>query len=195
MGRMHVAHVVARERELTGGGRETGQRGPGYAGLVLSLAELADRIRTGCVYEGQPEETVGLLVTRQDPHERWRKRSVLAPIRAHWRRFAPSVSLLTGSSQPCSHSRHTRCQHERPAALGWEGFAAAYRAELERWPFPVQLAVVRQISAWLCSYRTVTILSFEPSQPRGAAPCLSRVAAVLAAGRSVSRWWRTDAAA
>jgi hypothetical protein len=33
----------------------------------------------------------------------------------------------------------------------------------------VQLAVVRQIATWLCSYRTVTILSFEPSMPRGAA--------------------------
>ena len=94
---------------------------------------------------------------------------MLVPIRAHWRRFAPSVSLLTGSSRPCRYSRHARCQHERPAALGWEGFAAAYRAELERWPFPVQLAVVRQIASWLCSYRTVTILSFESSRPRGAA--------------------------
>jgi hypothetical protein len=53
--------------------------------------------------------------------------------------------------------------------LGWEGFAAAYRAELERWPFVAQLAVVRQIAVWLCNYRTVTILSFEPSWPRGAA--------------------------
>jgi len=169
MGRMHVAHVVARERELTGDGQETGRRDAGCVGVLLSLAELADRIRTGCVYEGQPQETVGLLVTREDPRERWHKRPVRAPIRAHWSRFAPSVSLLTGSSQPCSHSRHTRCQHERPAALGWEGFAAAYRAELERWPFLVQLAVVRQLASWLCSYRTVTILSFEPSQPRGEA--------------------------
>ncbi len=143
MGRMQVARDVASERELRGDGRETGQRGAGGSGVVLSLAELADRIRTGCVYEGQPEETVGLLVTREDPRERWRTRPVRAPIHAHWRRFAPSVSLLTGASQPCRYSRHTCCQHERPAALGWEGFATAYRAELERWPFLVQLAVVR----------------------------------------------------
>jgi hypothetical protein len=170
MGRMQVTHVVASQLKLTGDDRETDQRGARYVGVVLSLADLAHRIRTGCVYEGQPEETVGLLVTRDDPRERWRTRLVQAPIRAHWRRFAPSMALLTGASQPCSHSRHTRCQHERqPAALGWEGFAAAYRAELERWPFLVQLAVVRQIASWLCSYRTVTILSFEPSQPRGAA--------------------------
>ena len=70
MRRMQMAHIVASERELTGGGRETGQRGSEYAGVVLSLAELADRIRTGCVYEGQPEDTLGLLVTRQDPRER-----------------------------------------------------------------------------------------------------------------------------
>jgi len=174
MGRMQVAHVVASQRELRGDGREdgrvTGQRDAGCAGVVLSLAELADRIRTGCVYEEQPEETVGVLVTRDDPRERWRTRPVLAPIRTHWRRFSPSVSLLTGASQPCRYSRHTRCQHERqPAALGWEGFAAAYRAELERWPFLVQWAVVRQVASWLCSFRTVTILSFEPSRPRGAA--------------------------
>ncbi len=144
-------------------------REAGGGAVVLSLAELAERIRTGCVYEGQPEDTLGLLITREDPRERWRTRQVRAPIHAHWRRFAPSMSLLTGSSQSCRFSRHTRCQHERPAPLGWEGFAAAYRAELERWPFLVQLAVVRQISAWLCSYRTVTILSLEPSMPRGAA--------------------------
>ncbi len=173
MGRMQVGHVVASERELRGNGRETGretgQRDAGGAGVVLSLAELAERIRTGCVYEVQPEETVGVLVTREDPRQRWRTRQVLAPIGTHWRRFAPSVSLLTGSSRSCGYSRHARCQHERPAALGWEGFAAAYRAELERWPFLVQWAVVRQIASWLCSYRTVTILSLEPSRPRGAA--------------------------
>jgi hypothetical protein len=169
---MQVAHVVATQHELRGDDREKGQRGQrdaGCTGLVLSLAELAEQIRTGCVYVAQPEETLGLLVTRDDPRERWRKRSVPAPIHAHWRCFAPSVALLTGSSQLCRYSRHIHCQHERPAALGWEGFAAAYRAELERWPFLVQLAVVRQIAAWLCSYRTVTILSFEPSRPRGAA--------------------------
>ncbi len=151
MGRMQVAHIVASQREHTGDGREdgreTGRRDAECAGVVLSLAELADRIRTGCVYEVQLEETLGLLVTREDPRERWRTRQVRAPIRAHWRSFAPSVSLLTGASQPCRYSRHARCQHERPAALGWEGFAAAYRAELERWPFLAQVAVVRQIAS------------------------------------------------
>ncbi len=170
MGRMRVAHVVASEREWRGDGGETDQQDARCTRLVLSLAELADRIRTGCVYEVQPQDTLGLLVTREDPRERWSKRQVPAPIGAHWRSFAPSVLLLTGASQPCRYFRHTHCQHERrPAALGWEGFAAAYRAELERWPFLVQLAVVRQIACWVCSYRTVTILSFEPSRPRGAA--------------------------
>jgi hypothetical protein len=150
-------------------GGATSERGAARTGRVLSLAGLAHRIRTGCIYDEQPEDTFGLLVTREDPRVRWRKRTVRAPIDAHWRSFAPSVSLLTGANQPCSHSRHTHCQHERRPALGWEGFAAAYRAELERWPFLVQLAVVRQVAVWLCSYRTVTILSFEPSMPRGAA--------------------------
>ncbi len=64
MGRMQVACVVASQRELTGDDRETGRRDTECARVVLSLAELADRIRTGCVYEGQPQESVGLLVTR-----------------------------------------------------------------------------------------------------------------------------------
>jgi hypothetical protein len=45
----------------------------------------------------------------------------------------------------------------------------AYRAELERWPRLAHLAVVRQIALWLQTFQTVTLLSFEPSMPRGAA--------------------------
>ncbi len=53
--------------------------------------------------------------------------------------------------------------------LGWEGFTAAYRAELDRWPRLAHLAVIRQIALWLQTFETVTLLSFEPSMPRGAA--------------------------
>jgi hypothetical protein len=53
--------------------------------------------------------------------------------------------------------------------MGWEVFAAAYRAELDRWPNLAHLAAVRQIALWLQAFQTVTLLSFEPSMPRGTA--------------------------
>jgi hypothetical protein len=53
--------------------------------------------------------------------------------------------------------------------MGWEEFAAAYRAELDRWPRLAHLAAVRQIALWLQTFQTVTLLSFEPSMPRGVA--------------------------
>jgi hypothetical protein len=143
---------------------------------TVSLSDLAPRIRTGCLYEPQPAGTFGLLVTRQAPR---RPHRVQASVRAHWPWFAPSFVLLTGHSRPCTHRqcRHTdknaaghRCDvpTERQQ-LGWEGFAAAYRAELDRWPRLAHLAVMRQIVLWLQTFQTVTLLSFEPSMPRGAA--------------------------
>jgi hypothetical protein len=50
---------------------------------LLPQAQLAERIRTGCVYDLQPPNTFGLLVTRDDPRTRWRARPVVAPIHAH----------------------------------------------------------------------------------------------------------------
>jgi len=143
---------------------------------ALSLADLAPRIRTGCVYDLQPEGTFGLLVTRQAPR---RLQRVRVTIRAHWPWFAPSILLLTGHTSACTHRR---CRHEDAGAaghrcevpvprqqLGWDVFAATYRAELDRWPPLAHLAVVRQMALWLQTFQTVTILSFEPSMPRGAA--------------------------
>ncbi len=144
--------------------------------LGFSIGDLAPRMRTGCLYEPQPAGTFGLLVTRQAPRH---LRRVQAAVRAHWPWFAPSFLLLTGQSDPCTHRR---CRHEDANAaghrcdipvprqqLGWDGFTAAYRAELDRWPRLAQLAVMRQIALWLQTFQTVTLLSFEPSMPRGAA--------------------------
>jgi len=147
---------------------------------VSALADLAPRIRTGCVYDLQPRRTCGVLVTREAPR---RARRVRASIHAHWRWFAPSINLLTGHSDAC---RHRQCRHDdaSPAEhrsghrcnalpprqqLGWDGFATAYRAELERWPRLAHVAVAQQIARWLQTFETVTILSFESSTPRGAA--------------------------
>jgi hypothetical protein len=100
-------------------------------------------------------------------------------VRAHWPWFAPSFLLLTGHTSPCTHRR---CRHNDANAaghpcdvplprqqLGWEAFAVAYRAELDRWPRLAHLAVIRQIALWLQTFQTVTLLSFEPSMPRGSA--------------------------
>jgi hypothetical protein len=143
---------------------------------LISLTDLVPRIRTGCVFEEQPEDTCGILVTREAPRRLARVRSAF---HAHWRWCAPSVFLLTGHITTC---RHRRCDsHQGPAeghicdvpapgqSMGWEVFAAAYRAELDRWPRLAHLAAVRQIALWLQAFQTVTLLSFEPSMPRGTA--------------------------
>jgi hypothetical protein len=140
------------------------------------MADLAPRIRTGCLYDPQPDSTFGLLVTRQAPR---RLRRVQAAVRAHWPWFAPSFLLLTGHTGPCPYRR---CRHEVAQAaghrcdvsvprqkLGWKAFAVAYRAELNHWPHLAHLAVIRQIALLLQTFETITLLSFEPSMPRGAA--------------------------
>lgn len=146
------------------------------ASSTVSFSNLAPRIRTGCLFESQPTDTFGLLITRQAPR---RPRRVQAIVRAHWPWFAPSFLLLTGHTSPCVHRQ---CHHDDGSAaghrctvpvarqqLGWVGFVAAYRAELDRWPRLAHLAVMRQIAVWLQTFETVTLLSFEPSMPRGAA--------------------------
>jgi hypothetical protein len=132
------------------------------------LASLPGRIRTGCVYEVQPSDTLGVLVTRADPRTRHRRQRILTPIYVHWPAFAPSTFLLTGHETACRVRRcrgQRRCAGHAPLQLGWLAFADAYRAELECWPFLTQMAVARQIAEWLHSAPTVTILSFERRIP------------------------------
>lgn len=139
-----------------------------YAAVV----SVADRIRTGCIYARQPNNTFGLLVTRDDPRSRWRARPVHAPIHAHWPRCAPSIALLTSHETGC-RSRHCRkvgCGAEHTELrTNWAAFAAAYRAELEQRSLAERLGVLRQILAWLRHYPTVTVLSFESGTPKGEA--------------------------
>jgi hypothetical protein len=143
---------------------------------LISLDDLALRIRTGCVFEAQSEDICGVLVTREAPRRIARVRSA---IHAHWRWCAPSIFLLTGHTTLCRHRRchpnegetagHT-CDSPAPRQrIGWEGFAVAYRAELDRWPRLAHIAAIQQIARWLQTFETVTLLSFEPSLPRGAA--------------------------
>jgi hypothetical protein len=146
---------------------------------LISLTDLASRIRTGCVFEEQPDDTCGILLTREAPRRLARVRSA---IQVHWRWCAPSVFLLTGHTTMCCHRRchpnkgqsgqtaghscDVPASHQR---MGWEAFAAAYRAELDHWPRLAHVAAVHQIARWLQTFQTVTLLSFEPSLPRGAA--------------------------
>jgi hypothetical protein len=134
------------------------------SGDPIWLMSLQSRIRTGCVYELQPRDTFGLLVTRDDPRLRWKDRRMLAPIHAHWPTLAPSVLLLTGHKTSC-HSRHcrgdSRCAEHVPLQLRWPAFAAAYRAELEQCPLIRRLVVIGDIVEWLQAFPTVTVLSFE----------------------------------
>jgi uncharacterized protein YeaO (DUF488 family) len=146
---------------------------------LVSLTDLVPRIRTGCVFEEQPEDTRGVLVTREVPRRlRWMR----ATFQAHWRWCAPSRFLLTGHTTRCHH-RHchpNKGQTEKTVAhscdvpasqqrMGWEAFAAAYRAELDCWSHLAHIAAIHQIARWLQTFETVTLLSFEPSMPRGAA--------------------------
>jgi hypothetical protein len=78
------------------------------------------------------------------------------------------VQLLTGHETACRTRRCRgigRCGGHAPLHLGWPAFAAAYRAELEAWPFHTRLHSALQIAAWLRTAPTVTILSFETRPP------------------------------
>jgi hypothetical protein len=84
------------------------------------------------------------------------------------------MQVLTGHDAAC-HAR--RCQgvgrcadhaaHSVPPVSAWPAFAAAYRAELEEWPFLTRLAVARQVAAWLRAVPTVTILCGADRVPAG----------------------------
>jgi hypothetical protein len=166
-----AGYQVTRTQFRSGTGRQ--QIHPSTVSQELTeLARLADRLRTGCVYELQPPGTFGLLVTRDDPRTCRRTLPVLAPIQAHWPLLAPSVYLLTGHEAACRTRRCRGVGHRtghKPLQLGWPAFAAAYRSELERRSLAERLGVLRQIVAWLCQYPTVTVLSFESGTPQGEA--------------------------
>src|SRR5262249_10591626 len=107
------------------------------------LPTLADRLRTGCVYEPQPASTCGVLVTRAQP-----RRGVHAGIVAWWPQLAPSLELLTA-------------RHSDGTSLGGEVFVARYWAELQATSRSTDFCAVAQEGLWLRRYSTVTLLSFE----------------------------------
>lgn len=109
-------------------------------------SDLADRLITGCVYQTSTAASVAVLVTRAEPKriaKRWH---------AWWPHLAPSVALLhLGAEQ----------------SGGRDGFAQAYRAELEALPLYHWYGAILDITKWLRTSSTVMLLSFErvPTHP------------------------------
>ena len=113
------------------------------AEIVPPQAALRESLRTGCVFEEQSPQTLGVLVTRAKP-----RRGIQAHIHAWWPQLAPSLELL-------------RPQTVADRDLGWTNFARRYRCELETLGWPVRLRALLQLSLWLTEYPSVTLLSFE----------------------------------
>ncbi len=125
---------------------------------IWKPAYLPEQLWTGCVYEAQPNDTFGLLVTRMRP-----RRGAVAMIHDAWADLAPSVLLLTGRTSGGDRGNRGGGHGRRGARihLGWESFAAAYRAELDALPERVRMEANLQFAWWLRTYASVTLLSFE----------------------------------
>lgn len=128
-------------RSMVANGQETSN--------VQDVLHWTERVRIGCVYEAQPADTLGLLVTRARP-----RRSARAQIDAWWPLLAPSRALLEA---PRVNQR----------GLGWDLFAARYRAELDGLPPAARLGARLLIAQWLRRVTTVTLLTFERTRDRG----------------------------
>jgi uncharacterized protein YeaO (DUF488 family) len=81
-----------------------------------------------------------VLITRTRP------KRCAAQYQAWWRELAPSLALLHTTSSEDSRR---------------EGFACAYRAELDALPLRVWYHALLQLAEWLRASPTVTLLSFE----------------------------------
>jgi uncharacterized protein YeaO (DUF488 family) len=104
------------------------------------VPELANRLLTGCLRDAPPPLTFPVLVTRTRP------KCCAARYQAWWRELAPSMALLHTTTLEGS----TR-----------DGFARAYRAELDALPLHAWYHALLQLAEWLHTYPTVTLLSYE----------------------------------
>jgi uncharacterized protein YeaO (DUF488 family) len=109
------------------------------AGRLL-VPDLAERLLTGCLHDPAPPRTYPVLTTRTRP------KHCVVQYQAWWRELAPSLALLHSTS-----SEDTRR----------EGFARAYRAELDALPLRAWYRALLQLAEWLHIYPTVTLLSYE----------------------------------
>jgi len=118
------------------------------------VPSAAARVCTGSILEPQPADTFGLLVMRARP------RRVVAVVHDAWAHLAPSPALLIGRTSGMPRGGPSGCRGAR-FHLGWDEFAAAYRAELEALPPRVHMELAWQLGFWLRFHRTVTLLSHE----------------------------------
>jgi uncharacterized protein YeaO (DUF488 family) len=114
-----------------------------FAGCPL-VPDLAERLLTGCLHDPAPPWTYPVLITRTSP-----KRCAVQ-YQAWWRELAPSMALLHTTS---------------PEDTRREGFACAYRAELDALPLRAWYHALLQMAVWLQVYPTVTLLSYERVPP------------------------------
>jgi uncharacterized protein YeaO (DUF488 family) len=108
-----------------------------------------ERLRTGCIYEGQPLTSYCCAVMRFDPRRSGRRH---VPIHAWWPELAPSVPLLNGFRHMDAHG-----QRQVP----WTVFVTRYLAELGRVPTQVLFAFLELLNTMSCRYTTVTLLCCE----------------------------------
>jgi uncharacterized protein YeaO (DUF488 family) len=147
---MSIPHAVRRAgATLVDAPAATVSPCPPRAGSTPALAllagrpvvpDLAERLLTGRLHDPAPQRTYPVLITRTRP------RRCAVQYRAWWRELAPSLALLHTTSQQDS----TR-----------EGFARAYRAELDALRLRAWYRALLQLAEWLHVYPTVTLLSYE----------------------------------
>src|SRR5579859_1337863 len=108
-----------------------------------------ERIRTGCLYEGQPASTYSIAVMRFDPRLSGRQQ---IPFHEWWPELAPSAPLLNAYRRLDTHGQH---------ALPWPAFAHAYLAELDGLPTALLLGLIQTLCEMPSRYTTVTLLCCE----------------------------------
>jgi uncharacterized protein YeaO (DUF488 family) len=146
---MHCDRRLPLSSLLMPSGAERGQ----VSAALLDARETgvlsAERLQTGCIYEGRSQSSYGIAVMRFDPRRSGRR---MTPIHASWPDLAPSVSLLNGYRRMDAHGQRQ---------LQWPDFAARYLAELGRVPAQVLLAFLDLLNTMPCRYTTVTLLCCE----------------------------------
>lgn len=105
--------------------------------------ELIYRLRTGCVYETQYDDTYSILVMRY-----WPRRVRRENIAEWWPFLAPSIELL-------------QARRDTGSPMTWPVFAAHYLAELEASLTTRYRSYVPQLEELLQTHPTVTLLCGE----------------------------------
>lgn len=108
-----------------------------------------ERLRTGCIYEGQPADSYLIAVMRFDPRlSGWRQ----VPIHEWWPTLAPQVPVLNAY-------RHLDAHGQRQ--IQWPEFARRYLAGLDLLPTQLLVDLIRSFGVLPSRYKTVTLLCCE----------------------------------